>query len=200
MQMGGPSGPFAKAFVDNAFSAPEDMYAYEEATPVSYNMSPQEMKAVLDRTRDLEMKQTLQQTYADIQTHEDELYEKTIGLRAKTHAALYAWETGDFSVRPDFFTEWEWEQLADENKRRYQEDLGYVWDEVAGVWVPQDLEELGYGMGDYGYGDYGGGGGGGDYVPPRYTGSQRGIRQDSRARVGADRLTASYIPASHWRI
>ena len=179
------------------------LYAREQ-TPeeIQQSIDPTaDWAAITDRSRDIEMKEQLQGDYGALRDYQQELSLKVYSMRY-THQALgYAWTSGDMSLRPNYLTQFEWDNLSADQKMKVQDDLGYVYDPISEVYVPLDMPEEGYGMGGYDYGDYGGVGGAvDDYVPPRYTGSSLQIQVGGRVTRGGGRLTTGYVPASRWRI
>jgi hypothetical protein len=195
----GPQQPVPR-FMQRPFEAEPRFLQEFEAVPSS-GISPAELAVINDRTRDREIRNSLTRHYDYIDEANRELGSKVAGMRYTHQALAHAWTTGDMSLRPNYLTEFEYSNLSDEQKLMIQEDLGYVWD--GEKWVPQVLEEEGYGLGGYDYGDFGGGFGGfggGDYTPPIRTGAYRGIQQGGRLQGESGRLTAGHVPASHWRI
>jgi hypothetical protein len=155
---------------------------------------------MLDRTRSGEAVEALQRTYGAIADAQQELSNKTTTMRYNFQALNEAYVQGDLSLRPPALSQWEWDNLSQEQKTMVQEDLGYVFDPITGAYVPLTLEEPDYGMGDYGDYGVGGFGGGGDYSPKIYTGSRLRLHQGGEVGRGGGRLTVGHIPASHWRI
>jgi flagellar biosynthesis GTPase FlhF len=121
-----------------------------------------------------------------------------LAARWEYKAIEYALQTGDMEARPDYLSRFFIDTLSYDQQIQLMEKLGYAIDEN-GRFIAQDIPEVGYGMGGYGDYDYGVGGGG-DYEPPRTTVARAVDKAGGRVQTKSGRITAGYVPSSHWRI
>ncbi len=163
--------------------------------------SERQPSGFVDTQRDLDRANLarIQQGYAELDAANRERGQRVDSARLTWQTLSYAWNTGDWELRPKIIDPFTMNQMSLEMQQKVIEELGYYIDEEGYARRIEFLEE-GYGMGEgYGYG----GGGGGSYEEKIYTkggSSYRGGASGVRTKADVRRLQMGHQNRSSWRI